>query len=162
MEIPELQPTLPSPREGSGDSGHGSAIALAIIAGVLTPMLNYALAFRKPVLQRALDLGSKPANTTYSVWVIVLLGGLPADLLYCAYLMGRNKTWSAFRARTYDWRGGCCAHGHSMDGFHRAVCGGNNPRRILGCRYRVGPLFHLCDLGSEPFGPHCRGVERCG
>ena len=120
MEILELHPTLPSPREGSGDSGHGSATALAIIAGVLTPTLNYALAFGKPVLQRAVDLGSKPANATYAVWVIVLLGGLPADLLSCAYLMDRSKTWSAFGARTYDWLGGCCAHGHSMDGFHRA------------------------------------------
>ncbi len=120
MKIPELQPTFPSPREGSGDSGHGSGIALAIMAGVLTPMLNYVLAFGKRVLQ-GLDLGSKPANATYSVWVIVLLGGLPADLLYCAYLMDRNKTWSTFGARPYDWLGGCCAHGHSMDGFHRAV-----------------------------------------
>jgi L-rhamnose-H+ transport protein len=94
--------TTHSPNEGSANSGYGTALAITIIAGVLTPMLNYALAFGKPVLQRAVDLGSSPANATYAVWVIALLGGLPVNLLYCAYLLNRNRTWSAFGARTYD------------------------------------------------------------
>jgi L-rhamnose-H+ transport protein len=94
--------TTHSPNVGSANSGYGTALAITIIAGVLTPMLNYALAFGKPVLQRAVDLGSSPANATYAVWVIALLGGLPVNLLYCAYLLNRNRTWSAFAARTYD------------------------------------------------------------
>ena len=97
--------TSPPLSTGSGNSGYGTTLAITIIAGVLTPMLNYALAFGKPVLQRAVDLGSNPANATYAVWVIALLGGLPVNLLYCAYLLNRNKTWSAFGARTYDWVG---------------------------------------------------------
>lgn len=86
-------------------SGYGAALAVTIIAGVLTPMLNYALAFGKPVLARAMELGASPANATYAVWSIALLGGLLVNLAYCLYLLSRNKTWSAFGARSYDWLG---------------------------------------------------------
>jgi L-rhamnose-H+ transport protein len=88
-----------------GGSGYGAALAITIIAGVLTPMLNYALAFGKPVLERAVELGATPANATYAVWSVALLGGLAVNLGYCTYLLSRNKTWSAFGARSYDWLG---------------------------------------------------------
>jgi L-rhamnose-H+ transport protein len=95
----------PSTKRGPANSGYGTALAITILAGVLTPMLNYALAFGKPVLQRAVSLGSSPANATYALWVIALLGGLPVNLLYCAYLLKRNRTWSAFAAPTFDGLG---------------------------------------------------------
>jgi L-rhamnose-H+ transport protein len=88
-----------------GGSGYGAALAITIIAGVLTPMLNYALAFGKPVLERAVELGASPANATYAVWGIALLGGLVVNLAYSVYLLSRNKTWSAFGARSYDGLG---------------------------------------------------------
>ena len=34
-----------------------------------------------------------------------MLGGLPVNLLYCVYLLNRNKTWSAFLSPSYDWVG---------------------------------------------------------
>ena len=84
-------------------SGYGTALAITITAGVFTPMLNYALAFGKPVLQRSIEVGASPASATYAVWVIALLGGLPINLLYCFYLLSRNKTWGAFTVRSQDW-----------------------------------------------------------
>ena len=83
-------------------SGYGAALAITVIAGVLTPMLNYALAFGKPILERAVQLGASPANATYAVWSIALLGGLLVNLAYCIYLLNRNKTWPAFGARSWD------------------------------------------------------------
>jgi L-rhamnose-H+ transport protein len=88
------------------NSRFGMAVMIAIAAGVLTPMLNFALAFGEPILKRAVQPGgASPANATYAVWVIALLGGLPVNLLYCVYLLNRNKTWSAFLSRSYDWVG---------------------------------------------------------
>jgi L-rhamnose-H+ transport protein len=86
-------------------SGYGAALAITIIAGVLTPMLNYALAFGKPVLERAVELGASRANATYAVWGLALLGGLLVNLSYCVYLLRRNKTWGAFGARSWDGLG---------------------------------------------------------
>ena len=86
-------------------SGFGAALAITIIAGVLTPMLNYALAFGRPVLERAVELGASRANATYAVWALALLGGLLVNLSYCVYLLHRNKTWKAFGARSWDGLG---------------------------------------------------------
>ncbi len=87
---------------GGGGSGYGAALAVTIIAGVLTPMLNYALAFGKPILERAVELGASVANAPYAVWSVALLGGLLVNLAYCLYLLTRNKTWAAFGARSWD------------------------------------------------------------
>lgn len=86
-------------------SGYRSALAITIIAGVLTPMLNYALAFGKPVLERAVELGASRANATYAVWCIALSGGLLVNFAYCVYLLQRNKSWGAFGARSWDGLG---------------------------------------------------------
>jgi len=95
-------PGITAPVPGSG---YGTALAITITAGILTPMLNYALAFGEPVLRRAVNLGASSANATYAVWVIALLGGLPVNVLYCVYLLNRNRTWSKFTAKSYDWLG---------------------------------------------------------
>lgn len=86
-------------------SRYSAALLITIAAGVLTPMLNYALAFGGPILTQASKLGATPANATYAVWVVALVGGLPANLLYCFYLLRRNGSWKLFAARSYDWLG---------------------------------------------------------
>jgi L-rhamnose-H+ transport protein len=86
-------------------SGYGAALAITMIAGVLTPMLNYALAFGRLVLDRAVELGASRANATYAIWAVALLGGLLVNLSYCVYLLHRNKTWKAFGARSWDGLG---------------------------------------------------------
>jgi L-rhamnose-H+ transport protein len=99
------QATSPRPRKTPGTSGYGAALTITIFAGVLTPMLNYALAFGRPVLERAVESGASAANATYAVWGIALFGGLLVNLSYCAYLLSRNRTWSGFGAWSYDWLG---------------------------------------------------------
>jgi L-rhamnose-H+ transport protein len=83
--------------------GYRKAVAVTVAAGILTPMLNYALAFGGPIVKRAVEQGASPGNATYAVWVVTLLGGLPINLGYAVYLLNRNRTWAAFSARTYDW-----------------------------------------------------------
>jgi len=107
-EREQIQPSeVSAASQKKGDNSHfGMAIMITIAAGVLTPMLNFALAFGEPILKRAVERGgASPANATYAVWVIALLGGLPVNLLYCVYLLNRNKTWPAFLSPSYDWVG---------------------------------------------------------
>jgi L-rhamnose-H+ transport protein len=92
-----------TPQKGSVQvSNFRMSLAITVAAGILTPMLNYALAFGEPILKRAATLGVTPANATYSVWFIALLGGLPINLFYCIYLLNRNRTWSAFTEKSFD------------------------------------------------------------
>jgi L-rhamnose-H+ transport protein len=48
-------------------SGYGAALAITISAGILSPMLNYALAFGEPILKKATEQGASRANAPNAV-----------------------------------------------------------------------------------------------
>ncbi|MDR3791838.1 MAG: L-rhamnose/proton symporter RhaT [Terracidiphilus sp.] len=76
---------------------YAAALILAVVCGLLAPMINYAFAFGQPVADRAIALGSTPVNAAYAVWPVALAGGLLPNLFYSFYLLGKNGTWGRFR-----------------------------------------------------------------
>jgi L-rhamnose-H+ transport protein len=87
-------------REGSGQaapgSGYAAALALAVLCGVMAPMLNYAFAFGQSIADEAVRQGTSPAAAGYAVWPVGLLGGLIPNLGYSLWLLTRNRTWKHF------------------------------------------------------------------
>ncbi len=77
--------------------GYAIALLLAILCGILAPMINYSFAFGQGIALRAVQFGISPARAAYTVWPVTLAGGLLPNLVYCAYLLTRKKTWSLFR-----------------------------------------------------------------
>jgi len=77
--------------------GYAMALLLAILCGILAPMVNYAFAFGQDIAAQAIQQGVSPARAAYAVWPVALAGGLLPNLAYCIYLLFRNRTWSAFR-----------------------------------------------------------------
>jgi L-rhamnose-H+ transport protein len=89
-------------REGAQAHGrYGSAILIAILCGVLAPMLNYAFAFGGSIANEAVRLGRSSERAGYAVWPIALLGGLVPNVFYTLFLLARNGSWKSLRA---DWR----------------------------------------------------------
>jgi L-rhamnose-H+ transport protein len=89
-------------RERSGPTGnYAGAILMAVICGVLAPMINYAFAFGQPIAEAAIRLGTTPEAAGYAVWPVGLLGGFVPNLVYSIYLLTRNRTWKNFRG---SWR----------------------------------------------------------
>jgi L-rhamnose-H+ transport protein len=92
-------------REGSGKSasggGYAAALAVAVLCGLMAPMLNYAFAFGQGIAQEAVRQGASPEAAGYAVWPIALLGGLIPNLAYSFWLLSRNRTWKHFRGA---WR----------------------------------------------------------
>jgi L-rhamnose-H+ transport protein len=86
------QEAQPARMEGSYMSG----LALAAAAGLLAPMLNYALAFGDSLIIEALRQHTARADAPYSVWPIALAGGAVPNLLYAIWLLRRNHTWGNF------------------------------------------------------------------
>lgn len=72
---------------------------LAVVCGLLAALLNIALAFGGDIVARARAEGALAVWAVFSVWPIVLLGGLIVNLAYSTYLMSRNRTWGNFVAR---------------------------------------------------------------
>ena len=92
-------------REGSGvraaGGGYAAALAVAVLCGLLAPMLNYAFAFGQGIAKEAVRQGASPQAAGYAVWPIALLGGLIPNAAYSFWLLSRNGTWKRFRGA---WR----------------------------------------------------------
>lgn len=93
-------------REGSvsarGDSGsYAAAIGLAVLCGLMAPMLNYAFAFGQSIADEAVRQGATRQAAGYAVWPVALLGGFVPNAAYALWLLSRNRTWKTFAG---TWR----------------------------------------------------------
>lgn len=82
--------------------GYVATVMLAVLCGLLAPMLNYAFAFGQGLAEAAVKIGNTPVAAAYAVWPIALLGGLVPNVLYSLYLLRKHRSWSAFTAHSPD------------------------------------------------------------
>ena len=83
--------------QSSPGSGYLAALMVAILCGVMAPMINFSLAFGQEIAAEAIRRGTTAANAAYAVWPVALVGGLVPNLAYCVYLLCRNRTWNRFQ-----------------------------------------------------------------
>jgi L-rhamnose-H+ transport protein len=81
------------------ESGRGFLVGLGIcvFTGIFGANLNLGFVFGGELLQRSIEIGANPVTATYAVWALVLGAGFIPNLLYCLYLVIRNRTWPLFR-----------------------------------------------------------------
>jgi L-rhamnose-H+ transport protein len=109
-------------REGSvkrvtgGD--YTAALAMALLCGLMAPMLNFAFTFGQAIAKEAMRQGESPQVAGYAVWPIALFGGLIPNAAYSFWLLSRNRTWTNFtRAWHPDVWFGCLMGGLWMGAF---------------------------------------------
>ncbi len=78
-------------------ANYGASVLLAVVCGLMAPMLNYSLAFGQSIADEAVRQGASVASASYAVWPVGLAGGLIPNVAYSIYLLGRNHTWGNFR-----------------------------------------------------------------
>ena len=87
-------------REGSAgrsaDGSYAAALSVAVLCGLMAPMLNYAFAFGQGIAEEAVRQGASPQAAGYAVWPVALLGGLIPNAAYSFWLLSRNCTWKHF------------------------------------------------------------------
>jgi L-rhamnose-H+ transport protein len=91
---------------GARNRSHRSylaAVLLAVLCGLLAPMLNYSFAFGQSIAKAAVALGNSPVHAAYAVWPVGLTGGLVPNVAYSAGLLFRNRTWTLFRSAPQDF-----------------------------------------------------------
>jgi L-rhamnose-H+ transport protein len=79
-----------------------AAVFVAILCGILAPMLNYSFAFGQDIAVAAIRLGNPEVRAAYAVWPIGLAGGLLPNMAYSIYLLRRNRTGPLFRSKCPD------------------------------------------------------------
>jgi L-rhamnose-H+ transport protein len=69
---------------------------ICILAGVGSPLINFGLAFGKPLMDRAAQFGVRPMSQANVIWAPLVTAALVPYLIYCAYLWKKNKTGRLF------------------------------------------------------------------
>jgi len=82
--------------------GYIAAVLLAVLCGVMAPMVNFAFAFGQGLSAAAMQLGNTPVAAAYAVWPVALFGRLIPNVAYSVYLLQKNKSWTAFGASGPD------------------------------------------------------------
>ena len=88
--------------EPGPSNGYFGAVLLAILCGVMAPMLNYSFAFGQDIAQRAVNLGNSPLHSAYAVWPIGLAGGFLPNVAYSLYLLRKRPNWKLFQEPSPD------------------------------------------------------------
>jgi L-rhamnose-H+ transport protein len=84
------------------DGAYLAALAIAVLSGVLSSMLNLSLAFGGPIAQAALQSGAKASAVSFAVWPVALAGGLIPNFAYTAWLLSKNRTWKSLMQGFHD------------------------------------------------------------
>ena len=95
------------------------AVLLAILCGVMAPMLNFSFAFGQDIAHQAVVLGNTELRAAYAVWPIGLAGGLLPNIAYSLYLLQKNKPGLDYVGLVRHIVGN--SHGCAVDGSLRAL-----------------------------------------
>jgi L-rhamnose-H+ transport protein len=83
--------------EGSYSTSAG--LLIAIVSGIAAAAMNFGVAFGQPLINSAQAAGAGPAWSTSAVWVPLLAAGAVPNLVYCIFLMRKNRTFGKFGVR---------------------------------------------------------------
>jgi L-rhamnose-H+ transport protein len=79
------------------ERGYAIAILLAVLCGLMAPMLNFAFAFGQQLARQAVLVGNSQVHAAYAVWPIALLGGFVPNVAYSVFLLWRGRSWHVFQ-----------------------------------------------------------------
>jgi L-rhamnose-H+ transport protein len=79
-----------------------AALAIAVLSGVLSSMLNLSLAFGGPIAQAAAHSGADASTVSFAVWPVALGGGFVPNFAYTAWLLSKNGSWKLLRHGVHD------------------------------------------------------------
>jgi L-rhamnose-H+ transport protein len=75
--------------------GLALGIGVAVVSGLLSPMLNLSFAYGGPLTRAAVAGGASPSLAANVIWTVALSGGFMANAGYCAWLIARARSWRA-------------------------------------------------------------------
>lgn len=71
-------------------------ISLAVLAGVVSSMLNIGFAHGRPLTEMAMEAGVVPIAASLAIWIPALIGGFFVNLIFTSFEIQRSKSWSKF------------------------------------------------------------------
>ena len=78
-------------------------LLLALLCGVCASLMNFGVAFGTPLVQVARSLGADGLNAINVVWLPLLLAGSVPNIIYCAWLIKRNRSGRKYLVGRSHW-----------------------------------------------------------
>jgi L-rhamnose-H+ transport protein len=78
-------------------------LLLAIMCGLAASLMNFGVAFGTPLVAEARSCGASELNAINAIWLPLLLAGAVPNVLYCAWLMKRNRSGHRYREGRSHW-----------------------------------------------------------
>ena len=84
---------IKTPQPSSGNFRTG--LVMVVISGVLSVGMSFSFIYSQgPIVSALKAQGSPDIPATFAVWAVSLMGGALVNVLYPAYLMTKNRSWS--------------------------------------------------------------------
>jgi len=96
-------------REGSSAQSASSqkrtskGLLLAFLCGLLASFMNFGVAFGTPLVEVARSFGASRLSAINVIWFPLLLAGAVPNIVYCVWLMKRNRSGSRYRVGRLHW-----------------------------------------------------------
>lgn len=89
----------PRPRESAAVSmSFKAGLIICVLAGIGSPLTNFALAFGRPLLEGAKMQGASLSNQANVIWAPANTAAFIPYIIYCVYLWKKNNTARLFNA----------------------------------------------------------------
>jgi L-rhamnose-H+ transport protein len=79
-----------------GNMSFAAGLGICIFTGVVGTCWNLGFALSGGLIAKSAEMGASQATAGYAVWPLLLGMGAIPNLLYCGYLLTRNKGWGLF------------------------------------------------------------------
>ncbi|HEV2465515.1 MAG TPA: L-rhamnose/proton symporter RhaT [Acidobacteriaceae bacterium] len=95
---------MASPQQAGARKNATVGLVLAILCGFGAAFVNFGLAFGAPLMRMAQLQGAGALNATNAIWMPLMLAGAVPNVLYCLWLLRKNRTGAKFGAgRVGHW-----------------------------------------------------------
>jgi len=78
-------------------------LLLAVLCGLCASFMNFGVAFGTPLIKIARSFGANESSEINVIWLPLLLAGAVPNVVYCAWLMKRNRSGSNYRMGSSHW-----------------------------------------------------------
>ena len=78
-------------------------LVLSILCGLLASLMNFGVVFGTPLAQAARSLGASNLNAINAIWLPLMVAGAVPNIVYCAWLMKRNRSGHKYLAGPSHW-----------------------------------------------------------
>lgn len=75
--------------------GLARGLAICVVSGVTSPMMNFAFSFGKSIQDEAVRRGAGAAVASIAVLAVAVSAGFVLNAGYCVLLLARNRSWAS-------------------------------------------------------------------